>query len=180
MFRYQRELDAIKETLGRLGIEMDFRPATPGDIGYLQGMLYPDSVIDFYANAEPVSWFDIEDVQLNTIADMWGENEDTLPGDRVVPLGLLNIASTDEGDTYCIDLGSTDGQEEPIVRWVSRHIAEPMSDEQVIEHTHVVANTFGDFLMKFAKGELGKRPHVGHEMPPPEERTTFQPHHRAA
>ena len=180
MFRYQKELEAIKETLGRLGMEIDFRPASPGDIGYMQGMLYPDSVIEFYANAEPSSWFAIEDIQLNQVADMWGENEDTLPGNRVILLGLLNVASTDEGDTYCVDLNTVDSQDEPMVRWVSRHITETMSDEDVMHHTHVVANTFGDFLMKFAKGELGKRPHVGHEMPPPAERLTFQPHHRAA
>lgn len=180
MFRYERELEAIKEKLGRLGVEIDFRPASPGDIGYLQGMLYPDSVVEFYANAEPESWFEIEDLQLHSIADMWGENENTLPGDRVVPLGLLNVAGTDEGDTYCVDLNSTDGQDDPIVRWVSRTITETMSDEQVMDHTHVAANTFGDFLMMFARGELKKRPRAGRETPPPGERTTFQPRRRAA
>jgi hypothetical protein len=180
MFRYERELDAIKKRLGRLGVEIDFRPANPGDIGYMQGMLYPDRVIEFYADAEPASWFDIEDVQLNSIADMWGENENALPGDRVVPLGLLNVASTDEGDTYCVDLNSLDGQDDPIVRWVSHNITETMTDDEVMDRTHVAANTFSDFLMMFATGELKKLPHIGHKMPPPEERTTFQPHRRAA
>ena len=167
MIRYETELNAIKEAVGRLGKEVDFRPASPTDIGYLRGLTYPESVVEFYEHAEPSTWFEIEDVQLNSIADIWGENEDTLPGDRVVPVGLLNVASTDEGDTYCIDLNSVDGQEEPAVRWVSRTIREEMSDEEVMDRTHRAADTFGDFLMKFAKGELKARPQIGREMPPP-------------
>lgn len=179
MFRYEKELNAIKDKLNKLGVDIDFRPASLGDIGYLQGLVYPESVIEFYQHAEPSSWVEIEDVQLNTIADMWGENDDTLPGDRVVPLGLLNVASTDEGDTYCVDLNSTDAQEDPAVVWVSHNIREQMSDEDVLSHTHRVADTFSDFLMMFANGHVKALPHAGHEMPLPGQRT-FQPHHRGA
>lgn len=154
MFRYQRQLDMIKRALEEKGIEVEFRPASKGDIEYLRGLLYPESVIEFYEHAEPSEWVDLYGVQLNTIADIWGENENTLPGDRAFALGYGNVASTDEGDTYCVDINSVNGQDEPAVVRVSHAIDEFMPDSEVLRHIHRVCDTFGDFLESFAKGEL--------------------------
>jgi hypothetical protein len=155
MFPYAEELQIIEDALDTAGIDIEFRPADRKDIAYLRGMLYPGSVIAFYEQAEPNTWVEIKGVMLNTVADMWGENEDNPPGVFVVPLGYLNVASTDTDDTYCIDINSIDPDGQPAVVAVPHdHIFGDQSDDEIRKTVIPVAGSFREFLRLFAQGEL--------------------------
>ncbi|MHB1000525.1 MAG: hypothetical protein ACYC27_14895 [Armatimonadota bacterium] len=154
MFLYDEELKMIKDALGNLGRDIDFRPATDEDLNYMSGLLYPESVINFYEYAEPAAWIEINGAILNQIADMWGENENTNPGVVVEPLGFLNVGSTDNGDTYCLDLTSVTDGAEPAVVLVSNSIEAGMSEVDIRHRIARVADNFHQFLRHFAEGKL--------------------------
>ncbi len=154
MFRYDDELERIKAFVDRTDQDVTFGPAEDSDISYMQELLYPEAVTEFYKVAEPSHWVEINGAMLNTIADMWGENENTLPGDMVLPLGYLNIATSFTDDTYCIDLNSTDTGDGPAVVLISHNIQEGQEDEAVGAQMVKVAESFREFLQRFVDQKL--------------------------
>jgi hypothetical protein len=156
MFIYENELARLKEVLSRRGRDdVVFRPANPGDIDYLEGLLYPENVVDFYREAEPSTWVEIDGAILNSVADIWGENDDALPGDVVVQYGFLNIGNTASGDTFCIDLNTKGKDDEPNIVLVSHQLVrEGQSHREVRESILPVARSFREFLHKLAESQL--------------------------
>ncbi|HAH87615.1 MAG TPA: hypothetical protein DCL60_09625 [Armatimonadetes bacterium] len=156
MFLYEKELARLKEVLSRRGREnVVFRPANHMDIEYLEGLLYPENIVAFYKEAEPSGWVEIDGAILNSIANIWGENDNANPGNIVVPYGLLNIGNTASGDTFCIDLNTIGKDHEPDIVLVSHHLVrEGQTYKEIREAIHPVARSFREFLHKFAESLL--------------------------
>jgi hypothetical protein len=154
-FVYEDELNRIKSILDDTGETVEFGPAAESDIEYLEGLLYPDSVIAFYEAAEPSSWVEINGAILTPVSDIWGENENGLPGDVVIEFGFLNIGGTASGDGYWLDSSKiSGGGEPPVVLMAHDQVSEGQGYNDIRHACAPVADSFKDFLNKFSHGLL--------------------------
>jgi len=69
-FEYAQELQAIRDALEKQDVEVDFGPASEADMDYLRSMGYPESVCQFYEEAEPERWIEINEARLDPISEM--------------------------------------------------------------------------------------------------------------
>ncbi|MCP5006020.1 MAG: hypothetical protein GY941_19090 [Planctomycetes bacterium] len=154
-FLYQNELNAIKLAKKNFGSSIRFRQAHKDDIAYLKSIGMPESVLNFYAEAEPTDCIEINYARLWPISELRIENQDAVPGYIVSPLGFLVIGTTIEGDIYCIDTNSVDSDGQPPIVMVSHDEVYEGADEKEIKAGIVkVSKTFCDFLKDFSKGTL--------------------------
>jgi hypothetical protein len=154
-FLYEEELSAIKNTFSASGIEIEFRPASTSDIAYLREVGVPESVCHFYEQAEPSEGIESNDARLWPISELRVENEDAVPGYLIFPMGYRVIGTTIYGDIYCIDLNSVDSNGQPAVFLASHEeIYEGAKIEDMKSGIVKIAETFKEFLLKFAEGSL--------------------------
>ena len=154
-FRYGDELDAIRQTFIEAGEEAKFRAASDADLEYLGSLGIPESVINFFAWAEPVDGIEIKGARLWPISELRVENEDAVPGYVIAPLHYPVIGSTLFGDVYCLDLPGVAADGEPAVMIASHdEIYEDSAPEEIPTKMSRIADSFSDFLRKFAAGEL--------------------------
>lgn len=155
VFTYQRELAAIQEVLAESGSSADFRPASSEDLGYLESLGIPASVREFYAMAEPSEEIEVAGARLWPISWLRVENEQAIPGYVIAPRGYPVIGSTEWGDVYCLGLAGTTTEREPAVLLASHdEIDETTAGADIAKGMVRVADSFSEFLRKFAAGEL--------------------------
>ena len=83
------------------GIECFSKP-NETEISYLKSLNLPKEVADFYVDNNPIDIIDINDVRLLPVSGIIEENTNYIPGYLLSPFGYSVIASTIEGDVYCI------------------------------------------------------------------------------
>ena len=141
-----------------------FRPAEPGDIETLSSLNLPSSVIDFYKRFEPQDCAEIDGVRLWPIKEMLRENTAFVPGADIHKYGYIVFATTDFGDAYCLDTDETNTNSEPPVVLMSHEIYYPeFSVSQIKNIRTKVAESFEDFLQKYATKQLEQEPRYAPE-----------------
>ena len=154
-FEYAQELQAIRDALEKQDVEVDFGPASEADMDYLRSMGYPESVCQFYEEAEPERWIEINEARLDPISEMRIENEQAVPGYIIVPLGYRVIGTTITGDAYCIDINAVGPDGQPAV-FLATHdeIYEDSTEEEIRAGIIQISSSFREFLGAFAEGKL--------------------------
>ncbi len=79
-----------------------FKRPEQAEIQYLKNLELPNEVLDFYFNYNPIDTIELNDIRLLPISEIIEENTNYTPGFLLTPLGFCVIASTIEGDVYCI------------------------------------------------------------------------------
>ena len=131
------------------------------EIKYLQSMGYPNNIIKYFKNLKKHHINPKFVNEINPIEDVKVENEDAIPGLMVVPMGYLNLATTSDGDAFCVDINNNYS----IVLVGHDLCEEGEKPEQMAKGIVKVAETFEEFIDKFHKGEL---PESFWDIAPPE------------
>ncbi|MDH4261704.1 MAG: SMI1/KNR4 family protein [Spirochaetia bacterium] len=154
-FLYEGQLKLIKKNLTLHNENVGFRTADEIDLFYLRSCKIPESVINFYENAEPDDVVEIQDARIWPISVLKLENEKMEPGNIIFPLGYFVIGTTIFGDCYCLDLRKLSAKKEPVVV-IAYHDRQNdhASKNTILENMKEVAKSFDDFLSRFAKGKL--------------------------
>ena len=128
-----------------------FKLADKAELDYLISLDLPKEVIDFYSEFSPVDTIEINNIRLLPISEIVEENTNYTPGYLLKPLGFCVIASTIEGDVYCVSK-----KENNYVMTIASHdeIYEGQNVEEIIVGTKQVFETFIDFLNAFVRQEL--------------------------
>lgn len=131
------------------------QPASKSDLEYLRQMGYPELVVQFFGKESPTETIDINGVRIYPVADIREENEMAIPGYVIVEHGYLNIASTEYGDTYCVDLNTKNAKGEPRIVLVGHDkIEEDMDPGEITDAIIPIADSFDEFLTRFKNGDL--------------------------
>jgi len=154
-FLYEEQLKVIQKKLKAHNEEVGFRRADDADLFYLRSYPIPESVLNFYENAEPDDVVEIEDARLWPVSCLRLENEKMEPGNIVSPHGFFVIATTIFGDCYCIDLNKVKKKQEPtVVLACHDRQNDHATFSSVLENMKLVAKSFPEFLTLFSKGKL--------------------------
>jgi len=121
------------------------------ELNYLTSLNLPGEVLGFYSQYAPVDTIEINNIRLLPISAIIDENTNYTPGYILTPLGFCVIASTIDGDVYCIRK-TTDNYF--IVIASHDEIYEGLNTEEIMNGTTQVAKTFADFLNAFVRQEL--------------------------
>ncbi len=111
----------------------------------------PNEVLDFYFNYNPIDTIELNDIRLLPISEIIEENTNYTPGFLLTPLGFCVIASTIEGDVYCIKKELTDYK---IVIASHDEIYEGQETEEILSGIKDVSKSFTDFLNSFVDRKL--------------------------
>jgi hypothetical protein len=149
---FEKLIDQISEQT-----ETWFGPASKRDLSALRDLGLPRQVVDFFARHEPRDCAEDRQIRLWPIVHILEENRDMVPGLHIAPLGYIVFATTIYGDTYCFDLNKIDEQGEPPIVLISHEVVdEETTGEDVARLAKAVAKNLGQFLERFARGELDK------------------------
>ncbi len=121
------------------------------ELKYLTNLNLPEEVLNFYSQYAPINTIEINNIRLLPISVIIDENTNYTPGYILTPLGFCVIASTIEGDVYCIHKTKNDYS---ILIASHDEIYEGLSLEEVMNGTRQVAKTFADFLNAFVQQKL--------------------------
>lgn len=126
---------------------------TPDEIelNYLTSLNLPDEVLNFYSEYVPINTIEIDNVRLLPIPVIIEENTNYTPGYILTLLGFCVVASTIEGDVYCIRKTTNNYF---VVIASHDEIYEGQSMQEIVDGTKQVAKTFADFLNAFVQQEL--------------------------
>lgn len=152
---YHQEIEALRARLAREGREFQTRSASDEDIQWLKAQRVPESVIAFFAAAEPVLWIDIAGVEIGPISGLKAANTQAVPGIAASRHGYVVIAQTVSGDAYCIATHqvSSDGQS-PVYIVNHERVWENASRQEVEAESRLTAPSFREFLNRFIAGDL--------------------------
>jgi len=127
----------------------------------LQALGVPEDALQFYQNAVPTRMAEIAKARLCTVNDMVIENRDAVPGCYAYPSGYTVFGTTDCGDSFCFDRGSASYPARSTIVLIA-HDLEPENDEMKREElsklAKPVAESFEDFLHKFAAATVDTEP----------------------
>ena len=121
------------------------------EIDYLKGLNLPKEVLDFYNDFAPADIIEINAIRLLPISEVVEENTNYIPGYLLTPLGFCVIATTIEGDVYCINNTSSLYN---IVIASHDEIYEGQEVDEILKGTRQIADTLNDFLNLFAEQKL--------------------------
>jgi hypothetical protein len=151
---YARVARRIAESVGG-AVEDLFGPAEETDVDSLVQLGLPDSVLAFYRELAPVETIERNGVSLWDIAHILDENHNYSPGAEVHELGYVVVAGNRAGDVYCLDLGESHDEDPPRVVLLPHRVQLGARDRSVVERqAQAVAESFDDFLLALAEGEL--------------------------
>lgn len=128
-----------------------FKKPEETELSYLRGLNLPEEVLDFYSQYSPIDTIEINNIRLLPIDEIIEENTNYTPSYILTPLGFCAIASTIEGDVYCIRRTINNYS---IVIASHDEIYEGQSVEETLNGTKQVAETLPDFLNAFVQQEL--------------------------
>lgn len=128
-----------------------FKKPEQAEIEYLTSLNLPNEVLNFYTEYNPIDTIELNDIRLLPILEIIEENTNYTPGYLLTPLGFCVVATTIEGDVYCIKNQVTDYK---IVIASHDEIYEGQETEEILSGTKEVSKTFTDFLNFFVEGKL--------------------------
>gem|GEM_PF-1873688 len=128
-----------------------FKKPEQAELEYLRSLNLPNEVLNFYCDYNPIDTIELNDIRLLPISEIIAENTNYTPGYLLTPLGFCVIASTIEGDVYCIQNIVTDYK---IVIASHDEIYEGQETEELLSATKEVSINFIDFLNSFIEGKL--------------------------
>jgi hypothetical protein len=139
--------------------EVDLRAASAESLAALDVLRFPNSVREFYANHEPSTCAEIDNVRLWPADDVARENTDFVPGCDLHPRGYAVFATTVFGDTFCLDLNEPEGSGNiPVVLMSHEFNWDEMDPDEIRRLRKVVARSFDHWLELFAVGRLETEP----------------------
>jgi len=146
-------IEAIIENCRDLfGKTPHFKKASSEDIAWLKDSGIPASILEFFTMYEPVNTIESDGVHLVPIHQLKAENTQAVPGVVVNQYGWVVIATTISGDAYCVDTRSK-GKDMSIYI-VSHERGMDATFEDIKQHSRIVAQSFDEFLQKFAQNIL--------------------------
>src|SRR4051812_35828007 len=95
---YSKIIKNINDSIG----QNCFTKPNATEIDYLQSLNLPEEVLAFYTRYNPIGFIEVNAIRLLPILDIIEENTNRTPGYLLTPLGYCVVASTIEGDVYCI------------------------------------------------------------------------------
>lgn len=128
-----------------------FKIPEQAEVEYLKTLNLPNEVLEFYFNYNPIDTIELNDIRLLPISEIIEENTNYTPGFLLTPLGFCVIASTIEGDVYCIKNELDDYK---IVIGSHDEIYEGQEREEILSGTKEVSKRFIDFLNSFVERKL--------------------------
>jgi len=140
----------VREIITRKGSNA-FKTPEKAELNYLKSLNLPDEVLDFYSQYSPIATIEINNIRLLPISKILEENANYTPGYILRPLDFCVVATTFEGDVYCVR-NTPDGY----FMVIASHdeIYENQSVEEILSGTKKVAETFPEFLKAFMAEEL--------------------------
>jgi len=127
------------------------KKAEQAEIEYLTSLKLPNEVLEFYCEYNPIDTIELNDIRLFPISEIIEENTNYTPGFLLIPLGFCVIASTIEGDIYCIKKELNDYG---VVTASHDEIYEGLETEEILSGTKRVSKTFIDFLKLFCRTKI--------------------------
>ena len=118
---------------------------------YLESLNLPEEVLNFYAQYSPAEIIEMNGIRLLPISEIIEENTNFTPGYILTPLGFCVVASTVEGDIYCIRKTTNDYS---IVIASHDEIYEGLNESEILNGTKPVVKTFSDFFKAYVQREL--------------------------
>ena len=128
-----------------------FEKPEQAEIDYLISLNLPNEVLDFYIEYNPIDTIELNNIRLLPISEIIEENTNYTPGFLLTPLGFFVVASTIEGDVYCIKKESNDYK---IILASHDEIYEGQEAEEILSGTKEVSKSFSDFLNSFVERRL--------------------------
>lgn len=137
------------------------QPASLEDLKCAKEAQFPDELLDFYREYEPVDYVELKQ-RIWSIQNALEENMDAVPGCALFPHGFVVFASTLCGDAYCIDTNVENSEgKHPIVLFSHEMIEEETSLIEIQSLRVEVAKSLDDFLLKFFDETLIEEPFYG-------------------
>jgi hypothetical protein len=140
----------ISEINNNKGFEC-FKKPEKTDLNYLMSLNLPDDVLDFYSQYSPIYTIEINNIRLLPISEIVEENANYTPGYILRPLNFCVIATTIEGDVYCIHNTTTTYS---VIIASHDEISEEQSVDEIMNGIKQVSDTFINFLNAFVQQEL--------------------------
>lgn len=128
-----------------------FSSSDSTEIQYLIGLNLSQDILDFYRSFNPIDIIEINRIRLLPIKEIINENNDFTPGYLLTPLGCCVIASTDQGDVYCIRKSLNNYN---IILASHDEISEGMQETEIFDSTRLITHSFYDFLKLFIEKKL--------------------------
>jgi hypothetical protein len=128
-----------------------FKMPEKSELSYLGSLDLPKDVMNFYSRYSPIETIEINNVRLLPISEIIEENTNYTPGYILSPLGFCVVASTVEGDVYCIRKQPNNYS---IVIASHDEIYEGQNLDETLNGTKQIVETFADFLNAFVRHEL--------------------------
>lgn len=153
---FESQLQALRAMLRERGeSENQFRPARQEALAWLAASGFPQSVRDFYAQAEPVTDIESEGVYLLPLARIMDANTNVIPGAISSQHGYFVIANTVSGDAYCLQVDPAHTAEQsPIYLANHEQLGAAVSLDVLQANMLLAADSFPAFLDQFAAGAL--------------------------
>lgn len=140
------------------------RPATTEDLALAISHNFPDVLLDFYRSHEPDPKNECIELEQRIWAIRFAlrENLEGLPGVGLFPHGFVVFASTQCGDSYCVDTNTrNDTGDHPITLFSHETVDEDAPLEEIMRCRVEVAPSFQAFLELFLSGDLSEEPNYG-------------------
>lgn len=128
-----------------------FKKPAETELNYLKSLDLPEEVLNFYSQYSPIETIEVNNIRLLPISEIIEENTNYTPGYFLTNLGFCVVASTIEGDVYCIQKAMNDYF---IVIASHDEIYEGQGVDEMLNGTKQVVKTFADFLNAFVRQEL--------------------------
>ena len=152
---FQQEIQALRNRLSSEGRNAQLRQASSESLAWLRSMRIPESVVAFYAVAEPSRWVDIEGLEIGPVAGLKSDNTQAVPGIAASRYGYVVIAKTISGDAYCLDVNQADSTGQTPVYLVNHEkVGETATRSDVEAWSRLVTPSFQEFLTRFIEGDL--------------------------
>jgi len=123
-----------------------FGPADSSDLDFLKKSNFPADIKQFYEKYNPVDIIEINNVRLLPISVIIDEITNYTPGYILLQYGYIVLASTIEGDVYCVKVFD---DHYSIVLASHDEIEEDQTELLNLKYTKEVTQTFTEFLNLF-------------------------------
>lgn len=134
----------VKDFEERFGCK--FRPANDAELNELNEENFPSLVVEHFSKFALDESTD-DEVIVPDVERFIAENLHATPGCYCSPHGLFVVASTADGDAFCMDTNILDGDGVPRIVSVSHEVLhEEANREEIVSECRFVASNFQDLL----------------------------------